>query len=216
MKSRIVKRIARLTGWQAALALSFFLAGCMGLPRVPPNDANASAAPHAYVEAVDIGGRFSAQFQHNDKPESWSGNFAWAQTPQGVTVSLQSPLGQTLATIVIDTANATLTQPNRPPRSAANVDALVEDALGWPLPVSNLRDWLQAYAIDADGKRIVATPDSSATIATRDGWRIRYLSWQDDNEVGMQNVPKRIDMERDTAAAGKVAMRLVITSWQAH
>jgi outer membrane lipoprotein LolB len=200
----------------AVVALSLFIAGCADLQQGAPNSGNPAVLPHAYRESIDIGGRFSAQFQHNDKPESWSGNFTWAQTPQGTTVALQSPLGQTLATIVIDATNATLIQSDKMPRTAANVDALVEDALGWPLPISNLRDWLQAYAVSADGKRILATPQSTATIATRDGWRINYLSWQDDNEVGMQNVPKRINMERDTSEAGRVAMRLVITSWQIH
>ena len=180
------------------------------------NDGVAPASPHAYRDAVDISGRFSAQFEHNAKPESWSGNFTWTQTSQGTTVALQSPLGQTLATIVIDPRTATLIQSDQAPRRAANVDALVEEALGWPLPISNLRDWLQAYAVGADGIRILATPASTATIVTRDGWRLNYRSWQDDNDVGMQNVPKRIDMERETTEAGKVAMRLVITSWQAH
>jgi len=182
----------------------------------PPSNKADAILPHAYSETVDISGRFSAQFQHNARPESWSGNFTWAQTPQSTLVTLQSPLGQTLATIAIDDNAATLTQPDQPPRRAANVDALVQDALGWPLPISNLRNWLQAYTIDAQGHRIQATPAPTATIATPDGWQINYRSWQDDNDVGMRDVPKRIDMERETAAAGKVAMRLVITSWQAH
>lgn len=184
--------------------------------RPPPDGMATSVLPHAYQEAVDISGRFTAQFQHNAKPESWSGSFTWAQTSQGTTVALQSPLGQTLATIVVDPGSATLIQSDQAPRHAANVDALAEQALGWPLPISNLRDWLQAYAVGSDGTRIMATPASTATIVTRDGWRLNYLSWQDDNDVGMQNVPKRIDMERDTAEAGRVVMRLVITSWQIH
>ena len=217
MKQAVFKRGAR---WRCryvavALAATLALAGCANLQHSPPAG-SMQVVPHAYSESVDIGGRFTAQFQRSAKPESWSGNFTWAQTPQATTVTLQSPLGQTVATIVVDADHATLTQSDQAPRSAANVDALVEQALGWPLPISNLRDWLQAYAVDADGTRILATPATTATIATRDGWRIKYLTWQDDNDVGMQNVPKRIDMERDTAEAGKVAMRLIVTSWQAH
>jgi outer membrane lipoprotein LolB len=215
VKAPALKYATRLAHWYLALALPWFLAGCANLPP-PRTGGSAVVQPHTYSESVDISGRFSAQFEHNGKPESWSGNFTWAQTPQNTTVALQSPLGQTLATIVTDTTSATLIQSGQAPRSAANVDALAEEALGWPLPISNLREWLQAYTIGADGKRVLATPASNATIAAPDGWRINYLSWQDDNEVGMQNVPKRIDMERETDQAGRVAMRLVITSWQAH
>jgi outer membrane lipoprotein LolB len=210
-------RLVHWSSYCAALVLPLWFAGCADQRRLSVDGGTASTQqPHAYRESIDIGGRFSAQFERNDKPEAWNGSFVWAQSPQGTTVTLQSPLGATLATIAINKANAVLMQSGHAPRSAANVDALVEEALGWPLPISNLRDWLQAYAVTADGKRIMATPQLTTTIATRDGWRIRYVSWQDENELNMQNVPKRIDMERDTVEAGKVLMRLVVTSWQSH
>jgi outer membrane lipoprotein LolB len=193
------------------LLLALSAAGCTS----PPLQRTGPLPTRAYSESLDIGGRFSAQFQHAGKPESWNGSFNWVQSPQLTTVTLQSPLGQTLATIVVDRDSATLTQSGRAPRSAANVDALAQDALGWPLPVSKLRDWLQGYAIGADGRRLAVTPQMTDAIATQDGWRIRYVSWQDDNGAGGQ-VPKRVDMERDTVEAGNVQMRLVISTWQAH
>jgi outer membrane lipoprotein LolB len=200
---------------RCALALPLLLlAGCANHARLLANGQAAALPARVYSESININGRFSAQFQRNDKPESWNGSFTWIQSPRDITVTLQSPLGQTLATININESIATLIQSGHPTRSAANVDALVEDALGWPLPISNLRDWLQAYVVTSDGKRIMATPQSTDTIVTRDGWRIRFVSWQDDDAVGAQSVPKRIDMERDTVEAGTVAMRLVISNWQ--
>jgi outer membrane lipoprotein LolB len=197
---------------RAALVLALLAIGCAS----PPVHHVGPLPERAYNESIDIGGRFSVQFQHADKPESWSGSFSWTQSPQLTTVTLQSPFGQTLATIVVDRNSATLTQSGKPPRRAVNVDALVQDALGWPLPIANLRDWLQGYAFDAKSERITATPQLTEPIATRDGWRLRYVSWQDDNEIGARDVPKRIDMERTTAEAGDVQMRLVISTWQAH
>ena len=196
-------------------ALMLPLAGCVNMP---PQHQSAGAAvlPHTYHDHIDISGRFSAQFERYGKPESWSGSFTWSQTPEKTTVALLSPLGQTLATIVSDEQMATLIQSGQAPRSAADVDALVQNTLGWPLPISHLRDWLQAYTINAQGQRVPETPASTAAIATADGWYLNFVSWQDDNDFGMQNVPKRIDLERQTAEAGKVAMRLVITSEQAH
>lgn len=216
MNGRLLKRGLRLLCLPIALMLP--LAGCVSVqPPHPSANGNPTAVlPHAYHDNIDFTGRFSLQYEHNGKPESWSGSFTWSQTTDKTTVALLSPLGQTLATIVSDNDMATLTQSGQEPRSAANVDALVQDTLGWPLPISNLRDWLQAYTIDPKGQRVLATPASNATIATRDGWYLNYVSWQDDNDSGMQNAPKRIDMERQTTEAGKVAMRLVITSSQVH
>ena len=200
-------------------AVVALLAGCSSLAPAP--HATTPALPRNYSESIDIGGRFSAQFQRAGKPESWNGNFNWTQSPQRTTVTLQSPFGQTLATIAVDRDSATLTQSGKAPRRAANVDALALNTLGWPLPVSNLRNWLQGFAVGTDGQTVTASPQSADTIATRDGWRIRYVSWQDDNgnhgtADARATVPKRIDMERNTDEAGNVQMRLVISEWQTH
>ncbi len=203
------RRVLVLTGLACCVAL---LAACASVR--PPATSNHAVAPQAYNEAIDISGRFSAQFEQNGRPQSWSGGFNWAQTPQSTLVTLLSPLGQTVASIVVTPFGATLTQTDKEPRSAPNVDALVQDALGWPLPISNLRNWMQARVSDQRGQLIVATPQMTDAIDTSDGWRLRYLSWQDESEPGMRNVPKRIDMERDTAQAGRVQMRLVISTWQ--
>lgn len=199
-----------------AFALTLPLAACVTPAAHPQANGAITIAPHSYHDNIDIAGRFSVQFQHNGRPESWSGSFTWAQTSDKTTVALLSPLGQTIATIVADDQMATMIQSGQPPRSAANVDALVQDTLGWPLPISHLRDWLQAYTVNANGQRILETPTSPAIIATADGWNLDFVSWQDDNNSGMQNAPKRIDLERETSEAGKVAMRLVITSSQVH
>ncbi|MFI4940815.1 MAG: outer membrane lipoprotein LolB [Burkholderiales bacterium] len=212
--ARVMLRLAHYSTC-CALALPLLLAGCASQTRNPaPGNATSVLPTRTYSEAIDIDGRFSVELRRHDKTEVWNGNFSWTQSAQGATVTLQSPLGQTLAMIAVNGATATLTQSGKPQRSAANVDALAEEALGWPLPISDLHDWLQAYVVTADGKRIMATPQSTAMIVTRDGWHIVFTSWQKDDEIGARDVPKRIDMERDTVEAGKVLMRLVITSWQ--
>jgi outer membrane lipoprotein LolB len=203
----------------AAFALTLPLTACITTQAVHPpttGTGTGAALPHNYYDNIDISGRFSVQFEHNGRPESWSGSFTWAQTPDKTTVALLSPLGQTLATIVSDEQMATMIQSGQEPRRAANVDALVQETLGWPLPISHLRDWLQAYTVNANGQRIPETPTSSPIIATADGWNLNFVSWQDNNDFSIQNMPKRIDLERETAEAGKVAMRLVITSSQVH
>ncbi|MFD2270583.1 lipoprotein insertase outer membrane protein LolB [Undibacterium arcticum] len=100
---------------------------------------------------------------------------------------------------------------------AADVDALAADALGWPLPVAGLREWLQGFATNVDGRRFIASAQNDS-VNTRDGWRIRYVSWQDEPDRNGATIthPKRIDLARSTAQAGEVSMRIVIDSWQAR
>lgn len=185
------------------IVLAAALAGCA--TRAPLSTATVGA----YRETIDLSGKLSVNYIKDGKQESLSGSFTWEQVPGRIDVSLASPLGQTIATIAVTPDGATLTQANRPPRSAADIDSLTQQTLGWTLPVSGLRDWLQGYALDAEGKRFAASPANNSVV-TKDGWRLRFVSWQD--ETTAQPIPRRIDAER--SAAGDIqdlAIRIVIT-----
>ncbi|HZW20944.1 lipoprotein insertase outer membrane protein LolB [Noviherbaspirillum sp.] len=190
-----------------ALALPLLLTACATVPPPAPGNAEA-AAGRRFQETIDIGGRLSVRYFANGKEEALHGSFTWSQTPARTTVTLLSPLGQVMAVIDVDAEGATLRQAGQPVRSAPDVDALTADTLGWPLPVSGLRDWLQGFALDASGRRVAASP-AHDQVTSRDGWRIHYVNWQDP-----ENRPKRIDLARSTQHAGDVSLRIVIDSWQ--
>lgn len=171
------------------------------------------AAQRLFHETIDLTGRLSVRYQSNQKEEALHGSFTWAQTPARTTVTLLSPLGQTIAIIDATPQRATLTQGGHPPRIAATVDALTADALGWPLPVAGLRSWLQGFATDHAGIDFVATP-TAEDVTTPEGWRIRYANWQSDTNSLLPIRPKRIDLSRLTAQAGNVSIRIVIDTWQ--
>ncbi len=182
---------------------------------VDDTPAAGSSVPRLFHENIDLNGRMSVQYQRNDKDEAVHGSFTWAQTPQHTQIMLLSPLGQTIAAIEIAADQATMIQAGQPPRTAADVDALAADTLGWPLPVAGLRHWLQGFVLDRNGQRIAATPQSGNTpvVTTRDGWQIRYVSWENATPSG-HGRPKRIDLQRSTAQAGNVAIRIIIDNWQ--
>lgn len=205
----------RIVGRHAALLVLLpLLAACASLaPQAPPQAPAASASTPAvrpFHHTLDLSGRLSVQYQGERQPEALHGSFSWAQMPSRTVVTLLSPLGQTIAVINVSPQGASLSQGGQETRSAPNVDTLTADALGWPLPVAGLRDWLQGFAIDANGNRFVATPESSEVV-TRDGWHIRYANWQQQNGYSL---PKRIDLARTTEQAGDVSIRIVIDSWQ--
>jgi outer membrane lipoprotein LolB len=200
-----------------AIGLPLLLGACASLS--PPGAPQAaSALPARYSETIDLKGRLSLRYERNGKEEAMHGNFEWSQTPRRIALTMLSPLGQTLATVEITPDSATLTQANQPPRTAPDADALIADTLGWPLPVSGLRDWLQGFAFDAAGKRVAATRQTGDTITTRDGWHLHYVSWEDAASPPQPGAarPKRIDIERYTAQAGQVSVRIVIDEWQPH
>lgn len=204
----------------SCLFLPLLLAGCAGLgSQTGTPDANPSAqdaVTRTYRDEIDLGGRMSVHYEQNGKEEAVHGSFTWAQTPHRSVVTLLSPLGQTIATIELTPTIATLTQAGRTPKTATDVDALAAEALGWPLPIAGMRDWLQGFVIDAKGRHAIASSRDAATaVTTEDGWRLLYGSWQEESAPATAR-PKRIDLTRTTAQAGEVAIRIVIDNWQIH
>jgi outer membrane lipoprotein LolB len=187
-----------------ALALST-VAGCATTPSAPRS--GAAVAP--YRDSVEFGGRIAINYSRDGKKESLNGTFSWSQSKANTDVNLISPTGQTVAVIKVTPGSATLTESGKPPRSAPDLDTLTAQTLGWTLPVSGLRDWLQGYATGSDGKRFVASP-ANDNVITRDGWKLEYVSWQDDAAPVPQ--PKRIDVTRIALgqAVDDMQIRIVI------
>jgi len=159
---------------------------------------------------VSLMGRFAVHYSRDGKSDSLSGRFSWLQSAQCTDVSLISPTGQTVAIINVTPQAATLQQSGKAPRSAPDLDGLMQQSLGWSLPVSGLRDWLQGHAIAADGSAFVASP-ARDSIVTRDGWKLDYLGWLDEQAATPR--PKRIDVTR--LGAGQLddlSFRIVIDS----
>ena len=191
-----------------AIVMACALALLSACATTPAGGARSSAAVAAYRDSIDLSGRLLVNFEKDGKPDTISVKFNWVQTPGMVDASLLSPTGQTVAKINVTPHSATLTQGGRAPRVASDIDTLTAQTLGWALPVSGMRDWLQGYATSADGKRFAASPANN-TVTTADGWVLTFVSWQDDNAV--QPMPKRIDAKRAaSAASGELALRIVL------
>ena len=152
------------------------------------------------------------RYQRDAHDEAVHGSFTWSQRAESTVVSLLSPLGQTLAVITISPQRAAIEQAGQPTRTAVEPDALAADVLGWPLPIAGLRDWLQGFSTNAQGQRNAVVANDTTAFRTNDGWTLQYAVWDNDDPIHPH--PKRIDLQRQTATAGEVAIRLVIDKWQ--
>lgn len=188
-----------------AAALSAAVAGCATTgPR-----STAVVAP--YSEKIELNGRLSINYSHDGKKESSTVNYDWQQDKDNTNISLISPTGQTVAVIKVTPRSATLTQSDKQPQTAPDIDTLTRQMLGWTLPVGGLREWLQGHATDSNGKPFVASP-ANDTVITRDGWKLEYVDWQDEKAAVPK--PKRIDVTRITLGevVEDVNIRIVIAA----
>ena len=190
--------------------LAAALAGC-ATTATHPGSAPSAAAPVAsvpYRETIELSGRLQVTYQKDGQPGSMNGPVEWSQRPGQLDVVFLNPLKQIAATINVTPQQATFTEAGRAPRSAADLESLTKQTLGWSLPVSGLRDWLQGYATDASGQRVAASAANNS-VFTQDGWRLRFVSWQNAKEGGQ--MPREIAAERSaTAAADELAIRIIL------
>ncbi len=187
------------------LAAPLWLAACASITPTRNFDTGESARSEHYS------GRFAANYTRYGRSEGVQGSFRWEEQGRNVRLDLVSPLGQTLAVVTSTPSGATLDLPNEKPRNAPEVDSLMEQALGFSLPVSGMRDWLHGRPAPGSQSKITRDADGRPDTLRQNGWTVRYVAWQDTPEgtTAPSTQPRRIDMARDGNEA-PLSVRLVI------
>jgi outer membrane lipoprotein LolB len=179
-------------GFVAAAVVA--LAGCASVKPQGPSTSNAATSVTAQTTRA-YQGRFAIQYDdQNGQQRNAYGNFTWQETGDTVTVQLRNPLGQTLAIVTSSPASAMLELPNRQPLTADNVSTLMQNALGFALPVEGLRYWLQPSPAPTSRAKTEQDPEQPSRLKqiTQDGWTIDYLAYADAPATGV----KRLNLTR--------------------
>lgn len=181
------------------------VAGCSTL--IPAEVPSISASERQYHDTISMSGRLSIRYTSVNGAEILQGSYEWNQTPQQTSIVLRSPLGQVVARIEVTSTGAKLYRSSQSVVEAADVDALVAQSLGWPLPVAGLQTWLQGFIAQPPQTLAIATPENNAFI-TADQWKLDYSLWEAEGAR-----PRRIDLSRQTTQAGEVFIRILIDTW---
>lgn len=176
---------------------------------VPP--ASTTMKERQYHPQIEMAGRLSVQYQRNQQPQAAHIRFHWSQTTQQTQVTLTSPTGQTLATLVVNGEGARLDQAGQPARFARDANQLMLDAVGWPLPVAHLQDWLQGF-LDPEHRYAMRSNYTDSYFITNDGWNVSYPVWEQESTENNSERPKRIDLTGQTEQS-PVSVRIVIDEW---
>ncbi|MGQ7247689.1 lipoprotein insertase outer membrane protein LolB [Halomonas sp. V046] len=138
--------------------------------------------------------------------DSTSANLDWRQTPYHYRLLVTGPMGAGRSTLEGRDGRVSLTT-NEGRFEADSPEALMEERLGWSLPVSSLTDWVRG--LPAEGEPFDTTKDNLGFPATlaQSGWDIEYRGW--DNVDGLW-MPNRLIM-----TYGDLRATLVVNQWQA-
>jgi outer membrane lipoprotein LolB len=138
---------------------------------------------------------------------AFSSNLRWWHAPQSEHIWLLSPLGQTLAYITEDDAGATLTAANGDVYHASSVAGLTQQALGWELPLAQLRYWVRGKPVPYQPAHTLQRDAENRLIyLTQGGYRVAWLY----SPAGKKDkLPHRLDL---TGTDSEI--RLVIDNWR--
>lgn len=184
----------------ALLALT--LGACSSLPPAP----GASLPARSSVQDFTLEGRFALQIKRAEAPsEKAAGRVYWQHDRAGGAdrLRLSTPLGSGLAEVHFDKNHAVLTTADRQQRSSEDPARLLQDATGYPLPLTQLPHWLlgrpqagETLELDEQARpsRLISPP-----------WRVAYRY----PDTSPDALPQRLDITHP-----EIELRLFIEQWQ--
>jgi outer membrane lipoprotein LolB len=188
-----------------SLAL-FLLAGCA--PRAPAPDTDRQA------------GQWQAQQEHLEELTTWilagkaglrtpqestSANLDWSQHPHYYRLLISGPFGTGRSTLEGREGRFSLTSAEGR-FEAESPEALMQQQLGWSLPVGALSDWIRGLPAEHSEYRLETDALGFPLRLQQDGWRIDYRDW---TLVESLWLPRRLVMEYDD-----LRVTLVVTDWR--
>lgn len=175
-----------------------FLSGCALLPPAPApvsRPAQLESAPFA------LNGRISI----NHQGKRHSAGLRWTHRAQSDEILLLAPLGQIAARVYRDAQNATLDDGAKH-YQADDAETLMEQVLGWYLPLSGLHQWVLGLPAADSPAQIERDDNAQITVLHQDGWEVRYLRYADTRPYSL---PSRLQLSRED-----LQMLLLIDEWE--
>ncbi len=175
----------------AAAALVLLLAAC-ATPLAPR-----SAQP------FDLLGRALVTYRDGGV----TANLRWEHAPDADQIWLMTPTGQTLAYIVDGKGSATLTRADQKQFRAGSVEALTQQALGWPLPLALMQYWVKGEpAPSSKPGTLQRGADGRIASLQQNDWKVAITYYGEGENAGRV---RRLDL-----SDGANEIRLVVDTWR--
>lgn len=191
--------------WFAGFAL-LLLAGCAS--QAPMDESGRQAGQwerqQAEVEAFDTW-TLVGKAGLRTPEENVSANLDWNQTPHYFRMLISGPFGG--GRNVLEGREGRFSLSNSDGRFEAETpEALMEEQLGWSLPVSAMPDWVRGLPGENDNYQLETDEFGFPCHLAQDGWEIDYRDWEQFEGMWL---PRRLIMNYD-----EVRITLVVNQWQ--
>jgi len=189
------------------LCISFLLIGCATTPMAtaPLNQKiswQARQAQLAQVQNFQAQGMIGIRYQQRAE----SANVTLTQTGENYDVELYGPLGADRVVLIGSPGQVTLKTSDGNITHAKTPEILLQQRLGWSLPINNLYYWLRGLPAPKIKNTLTFDAYHHLVKLQQQGWVIRYARYA---AVDHTDLPTKIFMEQ-----ANVHATIVISQWK--
>lgn len=187
---------------------SLLFAACATMPaRQKALNQNLSWAQRQQQLATITAWQIKGSIGGHTPRQGFSANVVWRQRQdKRYQITIFGPLGVGMTRLDGNASAVTLTNANNQTFSASKPEQLIQQQLGWSLPVSNLYYWIRG--LPAPGNVEISKFDAYHHLIElkQQGWQINYRQYA--GVDGKVDLPVKLSMRY-----GDLDLRLVISQW---
>ena len=149
---------------------------------------------------------FVGKLSLDDGEQGGSGRLQWEVTPGKSNLDFHGAMGRGAWHLQITPEGAILKEADGSEHTAAGVNELIQDRMGWPIPVDALQWWVRGLAAPGAIEAEVFDQDGLLLSLEQFGWSVDFNRYDSVAGVAM---PVRLD-----AGQGGYRVKLAIGRWQ--
>lgn len=188
----------------SAGALLLLLGACAARAPLPENSAGYERhlAVLRELGSWRLHGRIAIQHQR----EGWSATLQWRQQGAEYVLRLSAPLGRGSVELSGSEAGVSMRTADNRLLHADDAEALMQDNLGWHVPLSGLSYWVRGMPEPGSRpERIALDEQGRLRDLAQDGWQVNYERYR---SAGRYQLPGKLTLEHR-----QLRVRLVISDW---
>lgn len=184
------------------IVATLFLSACQTAPVMPTNVAQQRQLIQR-VPSWRAEGKISVTMNN----ERHSASFDWQQRHKNYVIHLFGPFGQGSTWLRRTSKAVTLENSETGIRRATNAEQLMEETLGWHVPVSELQYWIRGLAAPTPAPTAEKVGEQGLIQELeQQGWKVNYIRYEP-HEGWL--LPTKLRAERDS-----IEVTIVIKQWQ--
>ena len=167
-----------------AIGCLALLSGCAGLTshETLSGQGNPAQWQAHKTQASQLNGwQISGKVGIRSPRESGSATLFWLQRQDYFDIRLAGPMGRGAARLTGRPGAVSLDAANQGQFQAESAEALLQQQLGWSLPVAHLFWWIRGLPAEDSKSRLTLDSESRLAKLEQDDWQVEYLSYVEQN-----------------------------------